>query len=149
MTSIARRLILAGFVGCVLVVWGAQSDDDGVGAQQRAPLVVTRMYTGPDGRSHFEDISGTLMPGGNSSEILQATSYRLQRTAPGVNDWHPGPRRQYVIQLSGRREVEVDGGRKVTLNPGSVLLVEDLTGKGHITRTLGPEDTVFLAVHLP
>ena len=149
MKSMARHLLLVPLIGCFLVIWSTQTDQDLVDAQQRAPLVVTRMYTGPDGRTHFEDIGGKLMPGGDSSEILQATSFRLQRSAPGVNDWHPAPRRQYVIQLSGRREVEIDGGRKVTLNPGSVLLAEDVTGKGHITRTLGPEDTVSLTVHLP
>jgi hypothetical protein len=34
------------------------------------------------------------------------------------------------------------------LEPGRIVLAEDLTGKGHITRTLGKEDWAFLLVPL-
>ena len=149
MKSLVRHLVLVALIGCFLVMWSTHTDRDLVDAQQRAPIVVTRLYTGPDGQSHVEDMAETLMPNGGSSEILKATSFRIQRSAPGINDWHTAPRRQFVIQLSGRREVEIAGGRKVRLDPGSMLLAEDVTGKGHITRTIGPDDTVFLAVHLP
>ena len=44
-----RRLVFVGLVGCILVVWNAHADHDVVVAQPRAPIVVTRIYTGPDG----------------------------------------------------------------------------------------------------
>jgi quercetin dioxygenase-like cupin family protein len=56
------------------------------------------------------------------------------------------PRRQYVITLSGRGEVELIDGTKIELGPGSVDLAEDLTGKGHITRVIGNEDRVTIAI---
>jgi quercetin dioxygenase-like cupin family protein len=63
-----------------------------------------------------------------------------------VADWHTAPRRQYVITLSGRGEVELVDGTKIPLGPGSIDLAEDLTGKGHITRVVGNEDRVTIAI---
>ncbi len=63
-----------------------------------------------------------------------------------MNDWHPAPRRQYVITLSGQGEIELEDGKKVRLGPGSINLAEDLTGKGHITRVIGNEPRVTLAI---
>jgi quercetin dioxygenase-like cupin family protein len=58
------------------------------------------------------------------------------------------PRRQYVITLSGHGELEVAGGKKILVGPGSINLVEDVTGKGHITRTVGNEDRVTIQIPL-
>jgi hypothetical protein len=63
-----------------------------------------------------------------------------------VSDWHTAPRRQYVITLSGRGEIELAGGKKIALEPGHIELAEDLTGKGHITRVVGTEDRVTIAL---
>ena len=56
--------------------------------------------------------------------------------------------RRYVVGVSGRREIEVADGKKVTLGPGSVTLVEDVTGKGHLTRAVGTEDAITLIISL-
>ena len=53
-----------------------------------------------------------------------------------------------MITLSGRGEVEVSGGKKVSMGPGHIDLVEDTTGKGHITKVLGTEDRVTLQLPL-
>jgi quercetin dioxygenase-like cupin family protein len=39
------------------------------------------------------------------------------------NNWHTGPRRQYVITLSGRAEIEVAGGQKVAIGPDHINLI--------------------------
>jgi hypothetical protein len=49
-----------------------------------------------------------------------------------------------VITLSGRGEIEVAGGKKISIEPGHIDLVEDTAGKGHITRVMGTEDRVTL-----
>jgi len=61
-----------------------------------------------------------------------------------VADWHTAPRRQYVITLTGQGEIEVAGGKKISIQPGHIDLVEDVTGKGHITKVTGTEDRVTL-----
>jgi len=53
-----------------------------------------------------------------------------------------------VITLSGSSEVEVSGGVHVVAGPGHINLIEDTTGKGHITRNFGPEDRIALTIPL-
>ena len=53
-----------------------------------------------------------------------------------------------MITLSGRGELEVADGKKVAVGPGHINLIEDTTGKGHITRNLGPEDRIVVTIPL-
>ena len=120
-------------------------------AQTHKPLMITRLYTGPDNQSHAEEIELKFSPGtpAEVAKMMPVTGAELHRTAGGsFDDWHRGPRRQYVITLSGHGEVEVAGGKKISMGPGHIDLVEDTTGKGHITRTLGGEDRVTLQLPL-
>jgi quercetin dioxygenase-like cupin family protein len=148
MRSTARRLAMVALVGLLFLTWRARTDHDLVVAQTGKPIVATRIYTGPDGQSHAEEIQMKLS--GNASEMMKATGVQFRRTPPGsFSDWHVGPRRQYVITLSGRGEIEVAGGKKITMGPGHINLIEDLTGKGHTTRVVGTEDRVTIAIPLP
>jgi len=84
-----------------------------------------------------------------ASEMMKATGVQFRRTPPGTfSDWHRGPRRQYVITLSGRGEIEIAGGKKISLEPGHIELIEDTTGKGHTTRVMGTEDRVSISIPL-
>lgn len=81
--------------------------------------------------------------------MVQATGAQIVRAAPGyVQTWHAAPRRQYVITISGRGEIEIADGKKVPMTPGRILLVEDLSGKGHVTRTVGNQDRISVIVPL-
>ncbi len=51
-----------------------------------------------------------------------------------------------MITLTGRAELELSGGQKVQTGPGHINLIEDTTGKGHITRNL--EDRVVITIPL-
>ena len=148
MRSITRRLAVVALVGSFLLTWGAETDRDVVGAQARKSIMATRIYTGTDGQSHAEEIE-LKITSGNASEMMKATGVQFRRTPPGTfSDWHVGPRRQFVITLSGRGEIEVAGGRKISLEPGRIELIEDTTGKGHTTRAVGNEDRVSIAIPL-
>jgi quercetin dioxygenase-like cupin family protein len=88
-------------------------------------------------------------PGIQAASLLPVKAAELHRAAPGgVSDWHRGPRRQYVITLSGHGELEVAGGKKIPVGPGNMELIEDTTGKGHITRVTGTEERVTLQLVL-
>ena len=80
--------------------------------------------------------------------MLPGYGHRSEAPAGRVSDWHTAPRRQYVITLSGQGELEVSGGKKIPVGPGHIELVEDTTGKGHITRNFGPEDRIALTIPL-
>ena len=146
------RVIFVVIVGCSLGVWNSCADRDAVVPQQRTPIIATRIFTGPDGQTHAEEINLELAPGGGStelSEMAKATGVQFRRQAPNYfEDWHTAPRKQYVITLSGRGEIEIAAGKKIPLGPGHILLVEDLTGKGHISRGVGTEDRISLLIPL-
>ena len=148
MRSITRPLTGIALLALFFLTWGAKTDRDVVGAQTRTPIMVTRIYTGADGQSHSEEVE-LKITSGNASDMLKATGVQFRRTPPGTfNDWHVGPRRQFIITLSGRGEMEVAGGRKIALEPGRIELIEDTTGKGHTTRVVGKEDRVSIAIPL-
>ena len=50
---------------------------------------------------------------------------------------HPSPCRQYVIWLDAEYELTASDGEKRVIGVGEVVLAEDTTGKGHITKPLG------------
>jgi hypothetical protein len=111
-----------------------------------------RIFTGPDGLSHFEDIddgtAGTGVP--DPKGVIPAEGVEFRRAPAGhVMDYHPAPRRQFVITLSGQAEIEASDGQVRRVGPGSIMLADDTTGKGHITRVVGDAERIYLFVTLP
>ena len=150
MRAILRSTVIGLF--CLLgLIWWRYSHPDIVKAQTRKPFTITRLYTGPDGQTHVEEMEVKLSgdPVNQISEMYKVTGAEIHRAGAGrVNDWHTAPRRQFVITLSGRGEIELAGGKKIALEPGHIELAEDLTGKGHITRVVGSEDRVTIQIPL-
>lgn len=147
MPTTTRRWALVGCVAALVLAWRAETNQDVAAAQARKPIMMTRVYTGPDGLSHSEQIEMTL--DGNNTEMLKATGVQFSRRAPGrVSDWHVGPRRQFVITLSGRGELVMGDGTTVAVGPGHINLIEDTTGKGHTTQNLGPDDRIVVTIPL-
>lgn len=117
---------------------------------------ILRVYTGADGQSHIAEEPLALHPfvdtegaHGEGTPVQQATGITFRVSPPGyVLSWHCAPRRQYSITLSGAAEVEVGDGTVVRVGPGDVLLAEDLTGQGHVTRVVGTEPRFYAVVPL-
>ena len=110
-------------------------------------MQIVRVYTGADGESHFEDVTPEQFAQivnnlGDGPITLNC------RPSPSFADYHQAPRCQYVINLSGLAEFETADGTKRRLAPGDVLVAEDLTGHGHIARSIGEEFRVSLAIPL-
>jgi hypothetical protein len=121
-------------------------------AQTRTPVKITRLYTGADGKTKVEEFEVPLKPQGRGTElstIVPARSVQFRRTNKDYDlDWHPAPARQFVVTLSGESEVELEGGRKIRLGPGHILLAEDTTGQGHISRAIGTGERISLFIPL-
>jgi hypothetical protein len=106
---------------------------------------IWRVYSGADGRSHVEETPLAMTPftdtegaHGETSPMQSVKGIAFRVSPPGyVLDWHCAPRRQYSISLTGHAEIEVGDGTKVRVGPGDVVLAEDLTGQGHVTRVVG------------
>ena len=111
-------------------------------------MKVTRVYTGHDDQSHFEDLEIPLAPGqyGRLSALIPGTGVVFRETpAGGLLDFHPAPQRQFVITLGGAAEIECGDGDKRRFGPGDILLADDTTGQGHITREIeGPRRSLFI-----
>jgi hypothetical protein len=109
-----------------------------------------RLFTGPDGDSHFEDVAVQLAPVAEYAKGVpqvhlsaphSSTALTFVSAPEGwVGDWHPAPRRQFMIKLTGVTEIFASDGERREFGPGTVLLLEDMVGKGHYSRVLGPDD---------
>jgi hypothetical protein len=112
-----------------------------------------RLYADANGETHFEDMDVALSPSPGGSELsalYPASGVTFRRSPIGqFIDWHPAPRRQFVVTLSGEAEVEVSDGEVRTIGPGTVMLAEDTTGKGHITRGVGAAERLSLFIPVP
>ncbi len=113
---------------------------------------ITRIYTGSDGESHFEDSEiaveskGTL---GRWSEPMKATGIIFQeQDIDYEKDWHNAPRRQFVITLEGEGEIEISEHTKRRFRPGDILLAEDTTGRGHISRVVSNQPRKIMIITL-
>jgi hypothetical protein len=117
----------------------------------------TRVYTDENGETHFEDIEIALLPkifappapALNLSLFSEAKRYGFVNAPSGwFGDWHPTPKRQVFIYLSGEMEAKVSDGEVRSFGPGSVTLVEDTTGKGHVSRVIGDQDVLAVVIQL-
>lgn len=114
-------------------------------------MKITRIYTGDDGESHFTDVDIDLLDRGARGALsrpVDAQSVIFRRTAADYHlDFHPAPRRQLVVNLTGSVEIETGSGEKRLLGPGSIMLAEDTTGRGHISRAVdGERHCLFIAL---
>jgi quercetin dioxygenase-like cupin family protein len=116
-----------------------------------------RVYADERGETHFEDVhvprERRESPTGTVDEVTAAIPveglvFRLVVSEASDTEPHNAPRRLFIVQVDGSVEVEVSDGEKRVVGPGSVLLVEDTTGKGHVTRSLtpGPRATLIAAL---
>lgn len=150
---VIRGLLVLGWIPTLAFVVGERwITDTPALAQGHAPMKVTRLYTGTDGKTKVEEYEVPLAPQGRGTDLSKTVavkSLQFRRTNRDYAlDWHTAPARQFVITLSGKSEVELEGGRKITLGPGNILLAEDTTGQGHISRALGSEDRLSLFITL-
>jgi quercetin dioxygenase-like cupin family protein len=148
MKSMSRWPSAMALGACLASSGGSGAEPQVVIAQTRAPIMVTRIYTAADGLAYAEEIEMPRTASGRY-EMLSVTGAQFSSRPPSNGGgWHTGPKRQYVITLRGRAELELSGGQKVQVGPGQINLIEDTTGKGHITRNLGPEDRIVITVVL-
>jgi len=120
-------------------------------------LKYVRVYSDSIGETHFEDLEINLdeidfappAPPIYTSDITPSASYGFLSVLPGwESEWHPTPKRQFIIYLSGIIEAEVSDGEIRQFGPGSITLVEDTSGKGHKSKALGNDKIVLAVIQL-
>jgi hypothetical protein len=117
-----------------------------------------RIYADAQGGSHFDSVTveQRLASGAPPAAPFYvsgdkpASKYRFYSFQPGwIGDWHPCPARQFLALMSGAVEMETTDGTVRWLGPGDLVLLEDTSGKGHVTRNIGDGFSTFLVVPVP
>jgi hypothetical protein len=103
-------------------------------------MKIIRLYADEKGESHFQDVEVEFeapTPSGRVSPRQPATGI-IFREVPGEYDldWHPAPRRQYIINLDAGVQLTASDGEVRRVKAGEVVLVEDTWGKGHLSKAI-------------
>ena len=114
-----------------------------------------RTYADAEGGSHFAEVEETFAPIafvptnpplGLSAPRAATTAVFCQLAPDWDGAWHPSPRRQFIVTLSGEWAVTVTDGECRRFGPGEFVLLEDLTGRGHRADVTSVDDAVLLLV---
>ena len=102
-----------------------------------------RLYTDRNGETHFEDIEVPLSPQDFTPE---AVPFNMAKFFPvsstfwlgGPGEWtgdvpRPAERRLILCTVEGEYQITASDGDVRCFPAGSVLLLDDTTGKGHVT----------------
>ena len=100
-------------------------------------MKIHNLYTDDKGESHFRDIEIDWIEtrrGSKLSKKRPATGVIFRETEAEHNvDWHPAPRRQYIVNLDAGVKITASDGESRFIAAGEVILVEDIHGKGHLS----------------
>jgi hypothetical protein len=116
-------------------------------------MKVIRIYADEAGDSHLGEIDVDMNEVNLTAEskilaskMFGATGVQFIQVREMEVEPHTAPRRQLVVLLSGEIEIEASDGVKRTAKAGDVVLAEDVTGKGHISRPLSDGNVLFIPV---
>ncbi len=139
-TAFCSKLAVALFTLfnlCLLAAFAAENAEQGI------PYV--RIYSDAAGGSHFEDgffpVDVIKLQSGEEALIhnvaVEGNAGMLVLQPGAFEDWHPSPASQMLVVIQGEAEVGASDGELRILTPGTIFVMDDNTGKGHTTRTVG------------
>lgn len=115
-------------------------------------MKITRVYADAAGDSHFGELDIPPRDAGaigrlSERQLVSSIIFR-ENDADYDFDWHCAPQRQYIMLLDGEIEIKTSDGEKRGFRGGDILLVEDISGRGHRTRTVNnkPRRSVFVTL---
>ena len=119
-------------------------------------IAYLQIYSDPNGCSHFRaltidlktnDYAPPAIPLNTSSLAPAKASIFLELPVGWYGDWHPTPVRQWLILMTGECEFAVGDGERCRRKAGDVVMLDDVTGKGHCTRVIGDVPVRIAAIH--
>jgi hypothetical protein len=119
----------------------------------------TRLFTNGHGATCFEDVEiglklGFAVPPAEPLHTAQFLPADGTFWVGGPATWkgdaaHPAPRRMIFVTVQGEYEIGASDGVTRKFPVGSVLLLEDTAGPGHLTKITSTEDAIVLGVGVP
>ena len=119
----------------------------------------SRLFANPDGASCFETLTSELKPGFAAppaeplyaAQLMPAVDAFWMGASPAWKGEvpHSAPRRMIFVTVQGEYQITATSGETRKFPVGSVLLIEDTIGAGHMTKNIDGRDTIVLAVGLP
>jgi Cupin domain len=160
MKTVLCATFLCGFYAGTQVIAAETETEPPTGEQTAIMVNYARLYTGADNETHFDDVDVTFvyrnyaegvppiwLPKESMIDVAGLQFVSMPAGWDG-SEWHPAPRRQFIIPLSGKMEFRASDGETRVLGPGEVLLVEDTSGKGHGSRMVSSTPGVFAVMPL-
>jgi hypothetical protein len=109
-------------------------------AAREVAVRIHNLWVDDKGETHFRDVEVEYVEttrSGRLSRRIPATGIIFREVQPDYDlDWHPAPRRQYIINLDAGVQITASDGESRKIGAGEVLLVEDTRGKGHLSKAL-------------
>ena len=117
----------------------------------------TTLYIDSQNISHFKEDQAAFekvnfappAPPVGLTEFIDVNKMMFFQLPSGwFGDWHPAPKRQFFCCLKGQLEITSGDGEVRRFNSGDVFLLEDIQGRGHVTRVIGEAEFVAAVVQL-
>jgi hypothetical protein len=111
---------------------------------------IHNLYCDANGESHWRDVTVDWAqegPEGKTSVLEKAHGIIFRQTqAEHDRPWHPAPRRQYIVNLDAGVELTASDGEARVISAGEIVLVEDVAGKGHLSKSVNKQmrHSIFL-----
>ena len=121
-------------------------------------LAFTHIFADAQGESHIAQrelpLASTAFapptPPLDVSAVQAASGFEALRfPSDWTGGWHNSPYRQWGFILSGAVVVTTSDGASCELRAGGAFLLEDVHGKGHLTRVIGGTEVLWVAVQIP
>ena len=122
-----------------LLAGGVASAEAAGPPERKQAIRIFRIYADAAGHSHIEQVVVA-----SARKELPVASVLAVGYAKAVEDWHRAPFKTFTINTSGRIEVELSDGTRQAIGPGDLVYLEDIAGKGHLTRLLTDGANLFL-----
>ncbi|MEN4762284.1 hypothetical protein ABEG63_18290 [Chryseobacterium sp. C39-AII1] len=115
-------------------------------------MKITKIFSDENGDSHFENLEIPLIDHddiGFLSENIDVKKLQFRKVSADYDyDFHCAPQKQFIVLLDGGIEIETSLGEIREFQTGEILLVEDISGKGHKTKNLEKRERTSLFIHL-
>ncbi len=116
-------------------------------------MKIPNIYVDEHGHSYFGEAE--LKQTGDPARRVQASNqpisyWQIREIKPGhFIDFKPNAEPQFVAVLSGVIALTVSNGDTRYFSRGDMVLLQDVTGQGHTTRTQGHEPCRMLVITMP